>query len=200
MNKNSNETLNSKNAISKNLRKDVNEHTVDQGKMKFIKEWIIPIISAIAIAFLINKFLFFNMEVMSGSMIPTLNVSDRYVVTKVYNKENLKEGDIIVFYSDELNERLVKRLIGLPGDKIEIKNGIVFRNGEKLNEDYVKNKDTYTYDGTYEVPKGEYFFLGDNRPNSADSRLWKNPYINASSIEGKVQFRFYPFKDFGTVK
>lgn len=198
MNKNSNEALNSKNVLNKNLRKDIKEQTAGKGTMKFIKEWIIPIISAIAIAFLINKFLFFNMEVMSGSMIPTLNISDRYIVTKVYNKENLKEGDIIVFYSHEYNERLVKRLIGLPGDKIEIKDGAVFRNGEKLNQDYVKNKDTYN--GTYEVPQGQYFFLGDNRPNSADSRYWKNSYVDASDIEGKVQFRFYPFKDFGTVK
>lgn len=195
MNKDSEHILKKNKLISNNSEKDNNKNI-----WSFFKGWVIPITSAIVIALLINKFLFFNMEVMSGSMIPTLNIDDRYVVTKVYNKENLKEGDIIVFYSDELNERLVKRLIGLPGDKIEIKNGVVFRNGEKLNEDYVKNKDTYTYDGIYAVPKGEYFFLGDNRPISLDSRRWKDPYIDASNIEGKVQLRFYPFKDFGTVK
>lgn len=173
--------------------------TIDNGnKESFFKSWIVPIVAAIAIAFLINKFIFFNVWVPTPSMVPTLNVNDRFIVTRVYNLENLKEGDIIVFHSQELNQRLVKRLIGLPGDKIEIKDGVVFRNGEKLNEDYVKNKDTYN--GTYEVPKGQYLFLGDNRPNSADSRLWNNPYVDASDIEGKVQFRVYPFKDFGTVK
>ena len=110
----------------------------------------------------------------------------------------MKRGDIIVFYSQEFSETFVKRLIGLPGDKIEIKNGIVFVNGEQLEEDYVKNKDKYN--GTFKVPEGKYFFLGDNRPNSKDSRLWKNPYVDSSDIKGKLQFRFYPFKDFGIVK
>lgn len=104
----------------------------------------------------------------------------------------------MVFFSEEYNERMVKRLIGLPGDMIEIKDGVVIRNGEKLNEDYVKNKDLYN--GTYEVPQGKYFFLGDNRPISADSRLWKNPYIDGSNIQGKIQFKSYPLNEFGIVK
>ena len=89
------------------------------------------------------------------------------------------------------------RLIGLPGDKIEIKDGIVFVNGDQLEEDYVKN--IYDYDGKFEVPEGKYFFLGDNRPHSNDSRFWKNPYIENRDIKGKVQFRFYPLKDFGWI-
>ncbi|MDR3598260.1 signal peptidase I [Clostridium sp.] len=195
---NSNKILNLSQLLTNDSEKNINGKTASDNKGNFVKEWIFPIIAAIAISILINKFLFFNVYVPTPSMVPTLNVKDKFVVTKVYNKENLKEGDIIVFHSNEFNERLVKRLIGLPGDKIEIKDGIVFRNGEKINEDYVKNKDTFN--GTYEVPQGEYFFLGDNRPVSADSRRWKNPYVNASDIEGKVQFRYYPLKDFGSVK
>lgn len=179
------------------FKKDAKDKLDDNHKGNFFRDWIIPIISAIAIALLINKFLFLNVEVPTPSMVPTMNVKDRFIVTRVYNKDNLKSGDIVVFHSNEFNERLVKRLIGLPGDKIEIKDGSVFRNGEKLNEDYVKNKDTFN--GTYEVPQGEYFFLGDNRPVSADSRRWKYPYVKASDLEGKVQFRYYPFKNFGAV-
>ena len=164
----------------------------------FFKEWVIPIICALTIAFLINKFLFFNVVVPTGSMIPTINENDKGLVSVIYNMENIKRGDIIVFHSDEYNELLIKRLIGLPGDKIEIKKGIVFVNGAQLEEDYVKNKDQYN--GTFTVPEGKYFFLGDNRPNSADSRRWKNPYVDSSDIKGKLQFRFYPFKNFGTVK
>lgn len=195
MSKNGNKILNLRQIIINYFTKDKEAY---MSKTNFLKDWVVPIISALAVALLINKFIFFNVWIPTPSMVPTLNVKDRFLVTKVYNKENLKTGDIIVFHSNEFNERLVKRLIGLPGDKIEIKNGIVFRNGEKLNEDYVKNKDTFN--GTYEVPQGEYFFLGDNRPVSADSRRWKNPYVDASDIEGKLQFRIYPFKDFGLVK
>ena len=167
-------------------------------KSGFFKEWIMPVISAIIICILLNKFVFFNVQVPTPSMVPTINVEDRAVVTRIYNLDNLKRGNVIVFYSDELNERLVKRLIGLPGDKIEIKNGVVSVNGEQLVEDYVKNKDKYN--GSFEVPKGKYFFLGDNRPISNDARRWKNPYIDGSAIEGKAQFIFYPFKDFGVMK
>lgn len=195
---NNNKALNLNKTISRNSKKKGENKGVDKNSGNFFKDWIIPIALAIIVSLLINKFLFFNVYVPTPSMVPTLNVNDKFIVTKVYNKENLKEGDIIVFHSNEFNKRLVKRLIGLPGDKIEIKDGVVFRNGEKLNEEYVKNKDKYN--GIYEVPKGKYFFLGDNRPNSTDSRLWKNPYVDASDIEGKVQFRYYPLKDFGTVK
>jgi len=166
--------------------------------IKFFKDWVMPIISAAIIYFLLNKFVFFNVQVPTGSMIPTINIDNRAVVTRIYNFDNLKRGDVIVFYSDELRERLVKRLIGLPGDKIEIKNGVVSVNGEQLQEDYVKNKDNYN--GNFEVPKGKYFFLGDNRPVSKDARYWINPYIDSSVIEGKVQFIFYPFSDFKSMK
>jgi signal peptidase I len=194
----SNKILNSNQFIINNSRRRDKEKVVNKNKKNFYLEWIIPVISAIVVALLINRFIFFNVYVPTPSMVPTININDRFIVTKVYNKENLRVGDIIVFYSDEFNERLVKRLIGLPGDKIDIKDGVVFRNGEKLNEDYVKNKDTFN--GTYEVPEGKYFFLGDNRPGSDDSRFWKNPYVDAADIEGKVQFRYYPLKDLGTVK
>jgi signal peptidase I len=190
--------LNLKQFVSNNSEKNTDDEYIRGSNKNFFKDWVIPIIAAIGVALLVHKFLFFNVEVMSGSLIPTLNVKDRLAVTRVYNTENLKEGDIIVFHSDEYKERLVKRLIGLPGDKIDIKDGVVFRNGEKLNEDYVKNKDNYN--GSFQVPEGKYFFLGDNRPDSADSRRWNNPYIDASYIEGKVQFKFYPLEDFGSIK
>jgi len=180
------------------LEESNNAKKININIIRFFKEWVIPILSALIIAFLINKFLFFNVYVPTGSMIPTINENDKGLVSVIYNTNNMKRGDIIVFYSQEFSETFIKRLIGLPGDKIEIKNGIVFINGEQLQENYVKNKDKYN--GTFNVPEGKYFFLGDNRPNSKDSRLWKNPYVNSSDIKGKLQFRFYPFKDFGIVK
>ena len=168
-------------------------------KKSTIKEWIIDIAVVACIAIAVWRFLGYGVWITSGSMIPTLEVKDRLIVTRVYNPKNLKEGDIVLFKNDEFKgETLIKRLIGLPGDKIEIKNGIVYRNGEKLIEDYVKNNDHFN--GTYEVPQDKYFFLGDNRPNSYDSRYWEDHYVDKSYIESKAIIKFYPIKDFEVIK
>ena len=164
----------------------------------FIYEWGIPIISAFIIAFLINKFVLFKVLIPSESMVPTLNVGDRLFVTRIYNLDRLERGDIIVFYSEELQEDLIKRLIGLPGDKIEIENGVVSVNGEVLQEDYIGAQDNYN--GVYEVPAGKYFFLGDNRLYSKDSRYWINPYIDGEDITGKAQIKVYPLNEIGKIK
>ena len=161
------------------------------------REWIIPIIAAMGLAFLINKFVVYNVYIPSESMVPTLNVGDKLVVTKVYDTGNIQRGEIIVFYSEELNEILIKRVIGLPGDHIQIHNGVVNINGEDIKEDYVKNNEEF--DGTFDVPGNKFFFLGDNRARSNDARRWINPYIDASDIQGKARLKFYPFKDFGTL-
>lgn len=165
---------------------------------KFFNEWIVPVLLAIIIAILINKFLIFKIVIPSGSMIPTINIDDRIFVTRIYNYNNLKRGDIVVFYSEEFDESMIKRLIGLPGDVIDIQNGVVSVNGEELVEDYIGEQDTYT--GHFEVPEGEYFFLGDNRKFSKDSRYWQDPYISQDKIEGKAQIRVYPLSDFGKVE
>lgn len=167
-------------------------------KKGFIREWGIPIISAIIIAFLINKFLLFKVVIPSESMVPTLNIDDRLFVTRVYNLDNLKRGDIIVFYSEELQADLIKRLIGLPGDKIKIENGVVSVNGEVLKEEYIGTSDNFN--GEYEVPEGKYFFLGDNRLWSKDSRYWINPYIDGEDISGKAQIKVYPFSEIGRIE
>ncbi|MBN1046717.1 MULTISPECIES: signal peptidase I [unclassified Clostridium] len=170
----------------------------DSSKNSFIKEWGLTIISAVVIGLLLWKFLIYTVWITSGSMIPTLEVKDRLVATRVHNPENLNRGDIVIFDSDELKEILIKRLIGLPGDHIEIKNGIVSVNGEQLVEDYVKNNEVY--DRIFDVPQGEYFFLGDNRANSDDSRYWKNPYIKSEKIQGKAKVKIYPISDFKVYK
>lgn len=167
-------------------------------KSNFFNEWIVPIVIAVVLAFLINKFLIFKVKIPSESMVPTLNVGDRLFVTRVYNLEKLERGDIIVFYSEEKDEDMIKRLIGLPGDEIVIKDGIVTVNGETLEEDYIGTADSYN--GEFKVPEGKYFFLGDNRYWSLDSRYWDDPYIDGSQIKGKAQIKVYPWKDFGKIE
>ncbi len=166
---------------------------------KIIFDYVIPISVAIVLAILIRQFVFFKIEVPTASMYPTIQDNDQIIVTKVYNPTHLKRGDIVVFNSKELKEELIKRLIGLPGDKIQVtSDGLVYVNGKKLNEPYVK--DNGGKGGTYTVPYGHYFFLGDNRIDSFDSRYWKNPYIAASDIEGKAQFIIFPFNRIGILK
>ena len=165
--------------------------------LQLFYDWIIPIICAIILAFLINKFLIFQIQIPSESMVPTLEEVDRLFASRIYNEETLNRGDLIIFYSKEKDELMIKRLIGLPNDNIVIDNGIVSVNGEVLNEDYIENQDYFT--GEYTVPDGKYFFLGDNRGNSFDSRYWTNKYIDFSDIKGRAFIKIFPFKDFGFI-
>lgn len=163
-----------------------------------LKEFIFCIALALVLAILINKFLIYSVTIPSESMEPTLNVEDRLFISKIYNYEKIQRGDILVFYSEEADDTYIKRVIGLPGDKIEIKLGKVYVNNEELVENYVENNDD-TFSATYEVPEGKYFFLGDNREISKDSRRWINPYIDEKDIEGKAQIRIYPLNRIGFI-
>lgn len=167
-------------------------------KKAIIKEYLLNFIIIGGLAFLILKFVGHGVYIPSESMVPTLEVNDRLIVSNVYKPENLKEGDIVTFKCDEYGDKLlIKRLIGLPGDTIEIKDGVVFRNGKQLEEKYVENNEYY--DGSFEIPEGKYLFLGDNRADSDDARYWENPYVDGKDIEGKVQIRIYPFNKIGKV-
>lgn len=175
----------------------ISERSKDRKKGNLFTDWIIPIIIAAILAVLVNKFLLFKVYIPSESMVPTIQKGDQIFVTRIFNFDKIESGDILVFDSEELNDKIIKRVIGLPGDHIIIKDGVVFRNGERLVEDYIGAPDEF--DGEYTVPDDSYFFLGDNRANSKDSRYFINAYINEDSILGKAQVRVYPFEDFGWV-
>jgi len=166
---------------------------------KFVKEWGIPILCAVGLALLVNKFIFFNVSVPTESMYPTIQPGDKIFVTRNYSEKSLKRGDILVFHSKELGEDLIKRLIGLPGETINVKSdGTVYINGEKLDEPYViYNSDKEV---TLQVPENSYVFIGDNRANSFDARYWENPYISYDDIMGKARFIIKPFSRFGKLQ
>jgi|YelNatPaOPRAMG01_1025707.scaffolds.fasta_scaffold34723_2 signal peptidase I len=131
------------------------------------------------------------LKVISSSMEPTLNVGDMVISVKV---DEIKRKDIVALLSPERGkEILVKRVIGLPGEKIKIENGYVYINGEKLEEPYIKEKPEYLYE-EIKIPEGFYFLLGDNRNESEDSTEW-GP-IEKKLIIGKVLVKYYPFKKF----
>lgn len=174
---------------------------VKERRRGFFYEWITPIIIAGVVSILIKVFVAYKVVIPSESMVPTLNVDDRLFVTRIYNLEKLERGDIIVFHYDQEGEdiRMIKRLIGLPGDNVEIVEGKVSVNGTPLEENYIGTPDNYT--GTFEVPEGKYFFLGDNRKLSKDSRYWPiTPFVDGEDIEAKAQIKVRPLSEFGLIK
>lgn len=118
----------------------------------------------------------------SESMEPTLDVGAGMFGTRFNRSIDLKEGEIVVFDSPEGDRtKWVKRIIGLPGDRIEFKNNKIYRNGAVLKEPYLEKE--YEYDDeVYNVPKDCVFLMGDNRDNSIDSRFWENPFMPVSHI------------------
>lgn len=168
---------------------------------RWIREWVPSIVIAVVLALLVNTYVAQAMKVPSGSMLPTIQLGDRLIVEKMVGLTDFQHGDIVVFWPpiDGNKDRFVKRLIGLPGDTIQIKDGALYRNGEKVDEPYVHEKMTYTY-GPVTVPPDHYFFLGDNRNNSMDSHMWqKTPFVDKKDVIGKAVFRFFPFTHMGSV-
>lgn len=155
-------------------------------------------VGVVVIFMLLYYFIFFIVIVPSASMYPTVKIGDRIVTMRIHDVSSIKRGDILVFHSNELNETMIKRVIGLPNDKINIDfNGNVFINDEKLDEYYVKYPDNR--EGNFTVPEGEYFFLGDYREHSYDSRFWEDPFIPAENILGKAKYIIFPFKRFSAL-
>ena len=101
-------------------------------------------------------------------------------------QHGLQRGDIVTFWSDELGKLLVKRVVGLPGDKITFQDGYTYINGEMLDESYLPRQGITQCSDSFLVPEGCVFFMGDNRTGSNDARFWKQPYISVDNIRAKV--------------
>lgn len=141
--------------------------------------------------------------VASGSMLPTLEVNDRLLIDKLsYRWSNPERGDIIVFSpTDKLKQQnvrdtLIKRLIGLPGEKVEIKEGRVYINNRLLREKYAAEKQRYEW-GPVTVPANSYLVMGDNRDNSYDGRYWG--FVPHDHIIGKAVIRLWSPERLGQI-
>ena len=182
-------------------------------------DWIYSIVVALFIAMIIHIFLFVPTKVSGQSMYPTLNNGEYLIVSKISHvfRETPEYGDIVIIDSrthrerswmDDLEEPMknyiaifdrssrehnvwVKRVIGKGGDTLAFKEGHVWRNGEKLEEPYINEPMEFSMDGSYTVPEGTVFVMGDNRNNSNDSRyIHPIPYEN---LVGRAELIFYPF-------
>jgi signal peptidase I len=160
---------------------------------------------ALGLALLIRLFIAEPRFIPSDSMLPTLEVGDRLVVEKVsYHFQPPHRGDIIVFDPPiALQERgyrpgqaFIKRVIGQPGQQVEVADGEVFIDGQPLLEPYTLESPVYDW-GPAIVPEGKYFVMGDNRNNSNDSHVWG--YLPRQNIIGRAQLRFWPLNRIGAI-
>lgn len=195
------------------------EHRGGSSVGAFFRELPVLLLVAFVLAFLLRTFVVQVFYIPSQSMEPTLQVNDRMVVEKIsYLFREPRRGEIVVFEGDRsslpveedtgarilrgvgqflgvvpANARdFVKRVIGLPGDTIRIEDGQVFVNDVPLEEPYVRFEDTKTQ-GPYEVPEGKLFFLGDNRPNSSDSRYTLG-YVDVDAVVGRAAVIIWPLE------
>ena len=151
---------------------------------------IISFITLLLGILIINTQILFLAFIPSESMDPTINAGNLAIGIRG-EIDQINRYDVVVFhYPDDESKYFVKRVIGLPGDTIEIKDGHVYANGIKLKESFTK--ELSTDNGIYYVPEGCYFMLGDNRNHSKDSRFWKNKYVSKDKIITKVKFILYP--------
>ncbi|NLI13136.1 MAG: signal peptidase I [Peptococcaceae bacterium] len=170
-----------------------------------IIEYAKIIVTALVISFLLRTYVAEARYIPSESMLPTLKIGDRLIVDKISFEikgiNDLQRGDIVVFnppatFKSNDDIPLIKRVIGLPGETISIKDGIVYINGAPLNEPYILEKPKTDF-RPYVIPENNIFLMGDNRNKSNDSRYW-GP-LPVQNIIGKAEFRFYPFADIGTI-
>lgn len=166
-------------------------------------EDVVLVIVVLAVVFFLKNYVLINAVIPSGSMENTIMTGDRVFGNRLaYQFGEPERGDIVIFkYPDNEEELYIKRVIGLPGDKVEIRDGLVYLNdsAKPLEEPYLKETPVGDY-GPYQVPEDGYFMLGDNRNWSKDSRFWENTYVTREEVLAKAVFRYYPFDEIGTIE
>ena len=158
--------------------------------MKQILEWAIAAIVGIGVAVALRYFVIEGYKVSGESMLPTFQHGDYVFAEKIsYKVDDLDYGDIVILETENFDhKKIIKRVIGLTGDRISISDGKVYRNGEALKEDYIQEEPFDDFEELI-VPKGEIFVLGDNRNNSSDSRLFGT--FTYEQIKGHVVFEAF---------
>lgn len=190
------------------LRRGLNFHRnrrrVDKATMKKGVSWTVEIVIAVVLAFTIVHFWGMRVTVAESSMDPTLQQSDNVLINRlVYQIKSPESGDLIAFYpnGNERSRIYIKRVVGVPGDQVQIREGTVYVNGkvfESVNMDTVE--DAGLAEEVITVGQDEYFVLGDNRDNSEDSRYTSIGNVSKNDIVGKVWFRTRPINNMGRVE
>src|SRR5438309_4986969 len=165
-----------------------------------LRAWARDLFLALGLAMVIIIFLYQPVKVEGTSMAPLLSDQERIFINKfVYHFEPIERGDVVVFwYPLDRTKSFIKRVVGLPGDEVEIRRGRVYINGKSLEEPYVPSQyvDTAAY-GPVQIPRDEYFVMGDHRISSNDSRIF-GP-VPSAFIYGKAVFAYWPWTQFGSI-
>lgn len=185
----------------------------EDGILRFIVDVFVNSIVIIVLFFFVQGVIAAPFQVIGNSMVNTLHHGEYIVVSKLeYLVGGPQRGDIIVFHPPlHEDEYYIKRIIGIPGDKVDLKGGKVFVNGVALEEDYLsegvrtclvaQQRECDGDERSFEVPEGKYFVLGDNRNGSSDSRAWydadnkPDPFVDREQIQGKTRVVLYPLPD-----
>jgi signal peptidase I len=165
-----------------------------------IRDWVISIAVAVALAMFIRTFVVELYLVDGPSMMPTLEHQQRLVVNKfIYKMRAPERGEILIFqYPRDKSRDFIKRVIAVPGDTIEIKDHNVYVNGELQNEDYILAKSRMDYPKTT-IPEGHVFVMGDNRNNSEDSCFPDVGFVPYELLKGKAMLVFWPLSAWKTL-
>ncbi|MTI47484.1 signal peptidase I [Sporosalibacterium faouarense] len=186
------------------LNTDLGGRIMSSSIKQEIFSWAKTIIIAFIIAFLLKTFIFRPVYVVGASMEPTLSNGQVLIMWKLdYKLGEPDRGDIVIIKKnqDKLDHKsLIKRVIGLPGETVEIKKGKVYIDGEELSPDYVDVNTPANGFGKMQIPENMYFVMGDNRNNSRDSRDVTVGFISRENIEGKATVRLWPFNELSTLK
>lgn len=208
---------------NKNSEKEKEKKPEKTGWKAELISWIQIIVSAAVIAFVLNTFIIANSEVPTGSMENTIMTGSRVIGSRLnYHFTDPKRGDVVIFVygwkcpvcnnsiegekqdicpycESEVNKRgktvyYVKRVIGLPGDVIDIVDDVVYLNGSDtpLDEPYLAEEMNQNETFHFEVPENSYFMMGDNRNYSLDARYWQNHYITKDKIIARVLVEYFP--------
>lgn len=173
-----------------------NRKTKKERKKSILREWVEALAIALVLAVVLTQGVIVNAQVPSASMTPCIHVGDRIIgLRPVYWFNSPTRGDLVIFrWPDDESQLFVKRVIGLPGDRVEIRQGRVYLNDETLPlpEAYLLEAPLLVDQGPWLVPQDAYFVLGDNRNDSLDSRYWQHPFVPKGNIIGQAMLRIYP--------